>query len=380
MGSPFICPICGNKDLNLTGIRKGVRYCRVCIKFQNNRQIEKTNPKGYRAYLSYKLSREQEVLSDKLLSNYKNNVNSLVHAVCGAGKTEIVLKVISYALKNKLSIGFAIPRKDVVIEIYQRLKEIFLDNTVVAVYGGNTSILSADIICLTTHQLYRYTFYFDLLIMDEIDAFPFKDNRLLNHFFVSSLKGPYILLSATPNKETIDYFSQDGFEVLHLNHRFHGYDLPIPEFKRIASPFDYFYLVFIMKKLIKNKKRLFVFFPTILLSESGYKFIKFFIPNGNVVHSKKENRNEIIQSFKNGNLDYLVTTSVLERGVTVKDLQVIVMHANHEIYDEYSLEQISGRVGRKKDAPTGKVIFIANEINDKIEKSISSIKEKNNSL
>ena len=46
----------------------------------------------------------------------------------------------------------------------------------------------------------------------------------------------------------------------------------------------------------------------------------------------------------------LRSTSVLERGVTIKNLQVIVFNAEHELYDEKSLIQISGRVGRKIDA------------------------------
>ena len=380
MGSSFICPICGNTDLSKTGIRKGERYCRVCIKFSKSKQIKKAIPKGYKAHLTYNLSAEQINLSNSLLTNYKNNVNTLVHAVCGAGKTEIVLKVISYALKNKLSVGFAIPRKDVVIEIYARLKEIFLDNTITAVYGEHTSILSADIICLTTHQLYRYKNYFDLLIMDEIDAFPFKNNKLLNHFFLTSIKGPYILLSATPDKETINYFFKDGFDILHLNHRFHGFDLPVPIFKRIIFPFNFIYLINKLNKYISLNKKTFIFFPTIDLAEKSFKIIKFFIKDGEIVHSKIKNRNEIIQAFKDGKYKYLITTSVLERGITVKDLQVIVMYADHQIYDEYSLEQISGRVGRKKDAPTGDVIFIGGENNEKIKKTISSIRSKNESL
>lgn len=86
MGSSFICPICGNQDLKKTGINKGVRYCRVCIKFQNNKKIKRTIPKGYKAYITYPLSKEQCALSRKLLLNYKSSINSLVHAVCGAGK------------------------------------------------------------------------------------------------------------------------------------------------------------------------------------------------------------------------------------------------------------------------------------------------------
>jgi competence protein ComFA len=81
------------------------------------------------------------------------------------------------------------------------------------------------------------------------------------------------------------------------------------------------------------------------------------------VHSKREGREAIISAFKKGELSYLVTTSVLERGVTIKNLQVIVYDSDEEkIYDSSALIQIAGRAGRKMDAPTGEVIFLASKI------------------
>jgi competence protein ComFA len=42
---------------------------------------------------------------------------------------------------------------------------------------------------LTTHQIYRYVAYFDLLVIDEYDAFPFKGDPVLEAFAQRSLKG-----------------------------------------------------------------------------------------------------------------------------------------------------------------------------------------------
>jgi competence protein ComFA len=111
-----------------------------------------------------------------------------------------------------------------------------------------------------------------------------------------------------------------------------------------------------------------------------FKFLRIFIKNGAYVHSKRDHRDAIINDFKNGKYRFLVTTAVLERGVTVKDLQIIVFFANHNVYNQYSLIQIAGRAGRKKEAPEGKVIFLATKTNNEIEECISTIIKSNFNL
>ena len=87
----YICPICGCKDERYFGMKKGRTYCRRCITFRGE---EANNDPAYptRApiHLDYDLSEDQKRLSNQLVENYKSGVNSLVHAVCGSGKTEIV--------------------------------------------------------------------------------------------------------------------------------------------------------------------------------------------------------------------------------------------------------------------------------------------------
>ena len=304
----------------------------------------------------------------------------MVHAVCGSGKTEICLEVISFCLKNKLRVGFAVPRRDVCVELYYRFIDIFKDNDLVAVYGGHTKYLERDMVILTTHQLFRYENYFDLLIMDEIDAFPFKGSEILETFFKRSIKKNYILLTATPTPEILEYFREPGRSVLELFSRFHGKPLPVPKVIKGNQLYLYYKLVKEVSMFLKGFKQVFIFVPTIEMSVKIYRFLHLFFPHGYYLNSKCENRDTILKRFRIKKYRYLVTTAVLERGVTVKDLQVIVFRSDHPIYDSYSLIQIAGRVGRKKEAPEGEVIFLAREKNKEIERAVQEIVAANKKL
>ena len=377
----FTCPICGNSDTRYIGIRNGMPYCRKCITFRGQEAMDDYRICDKADYkLEYELTKEQSILSDQLVDNYRHGVNSLVHAVCGSGKTEIVLKVIAYAIRNQKRVGFCVPRRDVIKELYERFKYIFKQNRVIVLYGGHTDVTEGDLICLTTHQLFRYEHYFDLLIIDEIDAFPYHNNDVLEAILKRSIKGNYIMLSATPSDKVLKEFSKKGSAVLRLNKRFHGHPLPVPEVYVCKSLFKYYTLCKLIKQFKSRSKQTLVFCPTIDICESTYSFLKIFISGGECVHSKKEDRSELIEKFRNKKYEYLVTTAVLERGVTIKDVQVIVFDADNTIYDSHALIQIAGRAGRKKDAPTGKVAFICGENTEEIKTAIKEIKKANGDL
>src|SRR5574344_2497160 len=226
----FICPRCGNQDPKYIGMRNGRPYCRKCISFIGTKAASRpSNPKTVELKLHYDLSGEQKQLSRRIVSNYLGGVDTLVYAVCGAGKTELSYGVIEQALRQGHQVGFALPRRDVVIELFWRLKEAFPLSKVVAVYGEHTYALEGDIIILTTHQLYRYPHYFDLLVMDEIDAFPFKGNDVLIAMYRASLRGHCVMMSATPSQEILEEFRSPRHEVLELRTRFHKHPIPVPK-------------------------------------------------------------------------------------------------------------------------------------------------------
>ena len=373
--------MCGNTDIHSIGYLNGKPYCRKCISFRGEEVEHKPSyPKKAPIHLEYELSPEQKELSNKLVENYKKGIDSLVFAVCGSGKTEISLQIIQYAINCGEKVAFAVPRRDVVIELENRLKDIFTKNKVISLYGGHHKDLEGDLIVLTTHQLYRFKKYFALIIMDEIDAFPFKDNEVLKNIFFNSLCGHYVLMSATPNKEVIDLFKQAGKDILRLDTRFHRHPLPVPTFIKSKSILIYYHLIKSLHSLLKTNRRVFIFAPTIEMCESLYVFLSLIFKNGEVVHSKKVDRNSIIQKFKDKRIRFLVTTSILERGVTVSGLDVIVFHSEHAVYDSGTLIQIAGRVGRKADNPYGKVLFIANRITKEMEAARDNIVKSNKAL
>ena len=377
----YKCPICGNTDIHSIGYLNGKPYCRRCISFKGEEVEHKPSyPKKAPIHLDYVLSSEQKELSDKLVENYKKGIDSLVFAVCGSGKTEISLQVIQYAINCGENVAFAVPRRDVAIELHSRLSNIFDKNKVIAVYGGHHNEVFGDLVVLTTHQLYRYKNYFSLIILDEIDAFPFKNNEVLEHMFFNSLCGHYVMMSATPSKEVIEHFKKPNKSMLRLDTRFHRHPLPIPKLIIKSKFAAYFELFQWIKRFNKQDKPLFIFAPTIEQCEELFRIVSLIFKGGNYVHSKREFRSEIINAFRKGRYRFLVTTSVLERGVTVKNLQVIVFNADHKVYDEGTLVQIAGRVGRKIDAPEGEVIFIGKRKTKSMELARENIINSNKAL
>ena len=256
----FYCEVCGNKDEELFGFVNGKPYCRLCVQFEGLeefRPVFKANYENTRLDLPYELTEGQKRISNSIYKNLLKGRNCFISAVCGSGKTEIVIDVISRYLKKGAKIGFAIPRRDVVIELTLRIQSLFKNTKVISVYGGHKNVLDADIIVLTTHQLYRYNCFFDLLILDEADAFPYYRNDLLEIFLNKSINGPIIYLSATIAKQ----YEQKCKNVVYVNKRFHNHNLPIP----IIIKYNNFNKIKVLTNSINSlkDKPILIFVPTI---------------------------------------------------------------------------------------------------------------------
>ena len=375
----FICPKCGNEDPKKIGVKNGIPYCRSCISF-SGRMAEKRNfsPRNVPLHLDYDLTEDQKNISGKVIEAYRKNQNVLIHAVCGAGKTELVFGVIAEALSEGKQVGFAVPRRDVVIDLFPRFKSAFPTADIVDVYGGHNDILEGEMILLTTHQLFRYEDYFDLLIFDEADAFPYDGNEVLEKLFQRASRGSCVMMSATPVRDMEEKTIKSGGIVLKLQKRHHGHPLPVPKIRTLLFGQE-MYLLMKMRSFYRKNLPFFVFVPTVFLCERIFRFCHRFYRKGTCVHSRCKDRSEKISDFKNGAYLYLITTSVLERGVTIKNLQVIVLYADHGLYDEKTLVQISGRVGRKTDAWDGEVIWIGEYVSEEMEKARQAILRANGS-
>lgn len=306
-----------------------------------------------------------------MVTNYQNNQNSIILAVCGSGKTEIVFELIQYAISKGERICFCIPRKELVKELYERLQAAFYDIDIGVLYGGHIENVSAQLIICTMHQLYRFENQegFHLMIADEVDAFPFYQNKVLGELFERCCLKNYVKMSATVCLEDIK-----DEQLLIMNRRYHGYDLPIPRVICTAKCIETLLLFVLLYKL---QKKTLIFVPTVNTVDQLTSLFKHTSLVCKGVSSKHKHNQEVINELKEGKIDCIVTTTLLERGITIEDVQVIVYQGEHELFDERTLIQIAGRVGRKPSAPTGKVYILTNEKTKSITQCVNTLKKLN---
>ena len=103
----MLCPLCGNKDENFFfNGHKGI-YCRKCINFKRVLLQEDLEPLEYEInenvndyHFDYSLTKYQKEISDKCALFIKKS-DVLLNCVCGAVKTEILVKSISEALEKR---------------------------------------------------------------------------------------------------------------------------------------------------------------------------------------------------------------------------------------------------------------------------------------
>jgi competence protein ComFA len=175
-----------------------------------------------------------------------------------------------------------------------------------------------------------------------------------------------VYLSATFTKETLVAFTNQGGKVFNLYHRYHGYPIPILTYQLRPFFLKWIEIVLTLHSFRKANLPAFIFVPTIALGKLLLLWLVLFFPNTKFVYSSSKSRSETIALFKQNPTFFLITTAILERGITVPHLQVIIFSADHVLFTTSMLIQMAGRVGRKMVSPSGKVIAFADRMTDSI--------------
>ncbi|WP_010197205.1 DEAD/DEAH box helicase [Bacillus sp. m3-13] len=378
------CNRCGNTDQNLFALFNCARchqtctYCRHCIMMGRVSEctplISWNGPQhrlsDQHVCISWEgnLSKGQQLASDKVIKAVQNNTSLLVWAVCGAGKTEVLFKGIETALSKGGRVCIGTPRTDVVLELSPRLNQVFPDIEIATLYGGSEDrTKNAPLTIATTHQLLRYYRAFDTLIIDEVDAFPYSMDPTLEYAAKQARteKGSLIYLSATPSKKMQREVRAKSLESVVIPARYHKQPLPVPALewcgkweKKVSKGQLPENVRIWIRKLLEKERPIFLFVPKIDILEKVVKILAKehadFVAG---VHSKDTERKEKVARFREGKIKILVTTTILERGVTVADVQVGVLGAEDDVFTESALVQISGRAGRSSHYPSGDVRF-----------------------
>ncbi|NBJ69592.1 MULTISPECIES: DEAD/DEAH box helicase [Clostridia] len=408
-----ICQRCGNRtnsrfakihDINR---KHGAWYCRNCLMMG---RIIETEPlyrwngqpfswQKHEAACTWKgqLTKAQAKASEMVRRFILQPESSLlVWAVCGSGKTEMLFSGIEEALRQGMRICIATPRIDVVRELLPRIQQAFSAVPIQALYGDSAEKQgTSQIIIASTHQLLRFEHAFDVIIIDEIDAFPYHKDASLAFATERALKpsGTMIYLTATPRQKQRTKMLLKQLKHVFVPTRYHGYPLPVPIMCMCFA---------LQKNLVKGnpprafiqwlrlrqnqQRQLLIFLPTIALTEKIASNLSELLIHEHVikgsaeissVHASDPDREQKISLFREKNLFVLVTTTILERGVTFPAVDVAIIHAGHSVFDEAALVQIAGRAGRSADDPTGEVVFFHDGKTNAMSRAVRSIKKMN---
>ncbi|WP_044749205.1 DEAD/DEAH box helicase [Bacillus alveayuensis] len=378
----YHCQRCGNEEAHLFAsffcarCRQSCTYCRKCITMGRvsectplivSRMLMENTVYKQPLHWNGTFSSGQQYAANAVVQAIDNAEQLLVWAVCGAGKTEVLFPGINRALQLGKRVCIATPRTDVVLELAPRMKRAFPNVPVIALYGGSEDRgKSAPLTIATTHQLLRFYKAFDVMIIDEVDAFPYSVEPMLQYAVEKARKetSSVIYLTATPNEQWRKEVKQGKRNAVTIPARYHGFPLPVPTFewcgnwrKAVQKQFvPRNVLQWIKDRLFQRKPSL-LFVPHIELLEKIVLILKRIDRNIEGVHAEDAERKEKIAAFRNGDIPLLVTTTILERGVTVPNIDVAVLGAEDRIFTEGALVQIAGRVGRSAQFPNGDVRF-----------------------
>ncbi|MEQ2527523.1 DEAD/DEAH box helicase [Bacillaceae bacterium CLA-AA-H227] len=376
------CERCGNQDPDLFATfpclrcREACTYCRKCIMMGRVSTcaplygwIEVSDLPQVPASLDWTgtLSPGQQHASNQVVESIKANKELLVWAVCGAGKTEVLFEGIQYALSHQKRVCVATPRTDVVLELTPRLQAVFPTIEVTSLYGGSDDRQKySPLTIITTHQLLRFYKAFDTIILDEVDAFPYSVDEALQYAVKQARKdtSSLIYLTATPNEQWQKECRLGKREFVTIPARYHRHPLPVPDFvwcgnwnKALTKGRLPANVMKWLKYRIEAGKQVLLFIPKIDLISKILPILHVLHPNIEAVHAEDPNRKEKVTAMRNKEIPLLITTTILERGVTFPNLDVAVLGSEDRIFTESALVQISGRVGRSAEFPSGDITF-----------------------
>ena len=391
----LICNRCGTKiDKASWKLQIGSYYCRACIQLGRVRSDQALYYFPQQAFPQEEVLRWQGTLtpfqsrvSQELVQSLTESKPMMVHAVTGAGKTEMMYQVVAEMIKKGRCVCIATPRIDVCIELYKRMTLDF-SCPISLLHGDSDPYFRTPLVISTTHQLLKFYQAFDLLIIDEVDAFPFVDNPVLYHAVSNAVtkNGKIIYLTATSTEELDKKVKKQEIKRVSLPRRFHGNPLVVPKkvwLKDLRKKVEKKQVPTKLLKLIKEQRKtsfpLILFVSEIELGEKILILLRRAFKNEiiELVTSKTDNRLELVEKFRNQEITILVSTTILERGVTFPKVDVFVIEANHRLFTKSALVQIAGRVGRNMERPTGELLYLAEGSSKEMMQAIKEIKEMN---
>ena len=376
VGQRYRCQRCQQWLAPTDRLPNGAWYCRQCLQMGRLTSQTKlyTIPEPNRFAIPVEstltwtgtLSDDQQRAADAVLHLVQRRQNQLLWAVTGAGKTEIVYPALAWALAQGWRVAWVSPRVDVCLELAPRIQQAFRTTSQCLLYGEQSVPYAySQLTVCTTHQLLRFERAFDWIIVDEVDAFPLATSPLLQDAITRAekTKGQHLYLTATPGEALQRQIRRKIVATTYLPLRYHGFLLPR---LRVRLAWRW------REALVKHRLPPALIRQLRAYRQTGQRFLLFVphvrdlttvmaalnqadIRGGVGVHAADEQRTAKVQALREQRVPFLVTTTILERGVTFPNIAVVILGGDDGIFSTAALVQIAGRAGRSADFPKGEV-------------------------
>ena len=330
-------------------------------------KITKKSLKNFIRSFPYKLTDDQNTVIDHLLDDFNSGhpMMRIVQGDVGCGKTTISQVAALIILENNAQVALMCPTEALATQHYNSFKELFSNKYKVHYLLGSmkskekketlSQLENGEIdIIIGTHSLFQSSVIFKnlkLAIIDEQHKFGVEQRLKL----MSKGNATHtLLMSATPIPRTLQLAQYGDLDISTIK--------TIPPGRkgtktRIVRQDNYEkYLSFIMTR-VKLGEQVYIVVPAITESETldiknveelSLKYKQYF-PNLAVssLHGqlKPQDKHSVMQEFEKGNIDILISTSVIEVGINVLNSTVMSIY-NPERFGLSSLHQLRGRVGR----------------------------------
>ena len=320
----------------------------------------------------------------------------LLQGDVGSGKTLVALVSILTAVNNQKQAALMVPTEILANQHYESFKELLSNNYNIDVLTGKTSQterekIYANIetgktdIIIGTHALFQEKVKFlDLgfVAIDEQHKFGVHQ-RLLLTSKNNALPPHVLLMTATPIPRTLELTTYGSMSVSKITEKPKGRQ----DIKTAAKPLSKLNeTILSLKKTIDGNNKIYWVCPLIeesekidlAAAEDRYETLKKHYPNNVLlIHGKMKNdeREKIMDEFKNGDTKILVSTTVIEVGIDIPQATVMIIeHA--ERFGLSQLHQLRGRVGRGSDQSSCLLLY-QNPIGENAKKRIETLRKTN---
>lgn len=308
-------------------------------------------------------------------------MNRLIQGDVGSGKTMVALSALMDCAFSGYQGALMAPTEVLANQHYETISKLFKENDIelnIALLTGSMTALEKKVvynaledgkidILIGTHTLFQEKVNYKnlgLIITDEQHRFGIKQRQALQ---AKGIDPHMIVMSATPIPRTLALIVYGNMDVSVID-ELPKARKPIKNAVVDDSYKDNAYR-FIQKEVALGHQ-VYIICPLVEYSEgveaqnvTDYtQMLKEIMPENikiGMLHGqmKAEKKNEVMQNFSDGNIDILVSTTVVEVGVDVPNATVMMIEDANR-FGLATLHQLRGRIGR--GAAQSYCIFVSN--------------------